>query len=188
MNTENFRNNSHWITGEVHDVIINEDGTRTELPVTHNLVVDNCSVLIASLFKSNAEHPENGIMKWVIGGEAEGEAASGTQWTDGEGKPISPKESDVGLLHPIYAHDIAYDNIEFVTREGEGNDAIYVKSDTATNMLRVTVTIPTHEANGTWYEFGLFGGNGELMINHKIHEGIVKSANLQIQRTIIFTF
>ena len=67
--------------------------------------------------------------------------------------------------------------------------------DAVTNIIKVTIIVPWEDANGTWYEFGLFGGNSAkpeldtgIMINRKNHDPITKTVNLQIQRTVIFTF
>ena len=176
--SENFRQNSHWITGEVHDVLIDKDGNRTELPVDHNLVVNTCSNLIAALIKGDESA---GVRYWAIGGYLSNETGDATPFT-------SPASTDEKLKKEIYRQEITEDNMTFVTADNNPTSVV-------TNKLKITVVIPYTAANGTWYEFGLFGGssaseeaNTGIMINRKVHDPIVKSANLQVERNIIFTF
>lgn len=194
-NTENFREKSHWITGEVQDIITDREGNVTVLPVDHNLVVNSCSNLIACLFKNSAvegdtpisANNENfftsaGIRYWAIGG---------IQGSNGSFTPDENTNPDqVKLTNEFYRAPILPENIVFV--DNNGNE---VAKGIITNRIKITVTIPYDEGNGTWYEFGLFGGNAAsqtkdsgIMINRKVHDPISKTVNLQIQRTVIFTF
>ena len=177
---ENFRQNSHWITGEVQDVLIDKDGNRHPLPADHNLVVNTCSNLIAALIKGEESA---GVRYWAIGGYLAGENTNGasTLFT-------SPASTDDKLKKEIYRQEITKDNMTFVAPDNKPTNVI-------TNKLKITVIVPYTAANGTWYEFGLFGGssasdveNTGIMINRKVHDPIVKSANLQVERNIIFTF
>lgn len=176
--TENFRQNSHWITGEVHDILIDKYGNRTPLPVDHNLVVNTCSNLIAAFMKGDETA---GIKYWGIGGYKSGETGDATPFT-------SPASTDNKLKREIYRQEIVKDNIVFVTTDNTVTDVV-------TNKLKVTIIVPYTAANGTWHEFGLFGGSSAtgdadtgIMINRKVHDPIIKSANLQVERNIIFTF
>lgn len=201
MGAENFKRDSHWITGEVQDILIDREGNKTVLPADHNLVVNSCSNLIACLFKDSAvtkdvatgiQNPDGtdvffssaGIRYWGIGGIKPGESG------------ISPDDfgntsgDDTRLRHEFYRAVILPENIKFV--DADGNETV---DNTVTNRIKITITVPYDEGNGTWYEFGLFGGNSAeetlnsgIMINRKVHEPIAKSVNLQIQRTVIFTF
>lgn len=196
---ENFKRNSHWITGEVQDTLIDRDGNVTVLPADHNIVVDSCSNLIACLFKDSAVSGDvstgikdsegndrlftsAGIRYWAIGGIKVGDTETSPEIFD------TPDGSETRLSKEFYRAIILPENIKFV--DGDGNE-----TDNVTNRIKVTVTVPYDEGNGTWYEFGLFGGNSAcadensgIMINKKVHEPITKSVNLQIQRTVIFTF
>lgn len=195
MMAENFRSGSHWITGEVQDTVIDRDGNRTILPVSYNLVVDSCSNLIASLFKNSAITEDvkydgeriftsAGIRYWGIGGIPAGESGIDPA------EFVDPAGSDNKLKHEFYRALILPENIKFVDKDGKE-----VGEDAVTNRIKVTIIVPWEDGNGTWYEFGLFGGNSAkpeldtgIMINRKNHDPIVKNVNLQIQRTVIFTF
>jgi hypothetical protein len=179
-NIENFRRQGHWITGEVQDKIIDKDGNVTVLPVDHNLVVDSCSNLIACLFKDSGE---SGIRYWAIGGVLN----SKDSWDEKYNENTSGAQTK--LKQELYRFPITSDDIKFVDKDGNETKGII------TNRIKITVTVKYDEGNGTWYEFGLFGGNSAsetkdsgIMINRKVHEPISKTVNLQIQRTVIFTF
>lgn len=206
---ENFKRSSHWITGEVQDTLIDRDGNVTVLPADHNIVVNSCSNLIACLFKNSAVEGDvptgikdseghdrlftsAGIRYWAIGGIKTGDTETLPDIFSSQ-----PEGTDKNLVKEIYRAIILPENIKFVNLVGKdekGNNK-YEETDSVTNMIKITITVPYDEGNGTWYEFGLFGGNSAcadensgIMINKKVHEPITKSVNLQIQRTVIFTF
>ena len=182
--SENFRNNSHWITGEIHDVLIDKDGNRTPLLVDHNLVVNSCSKLIAAFIKGDESV---GVKYWAIGGYNSDDLA------DEKNKPdinfgSTAASNDERLVNEIYRQEIAPENISFVDDQ---NNVV----ETISNKIKITVIVPYDSANGEWHEFGLFGGStatadkdSGLMINRKVHDPIIKSSNLQVERNIIFTF
>lgn len=193
-----------WITGEVHDVIIDKDGNRTVMPVSYNLVVHNCSVLIAALFKglwsnsdstsvihSDDEDKRSGIRYWAIGtGNNEGDATA-------------PEDSDTKLQREVYRQRIQPSQISFVVANSDpdatGVDA-YITSDSPTNQLRLQIIVDYDQANmddstGAWTEFGIFAGpdatsalNSGVMMNRKTHPPISKTDHIKVERTLIFTF
>ena len=183
-----YNKDSHWITGEVQDVIIDKDGNRTELPKDHNLVVANCSKLIAALFKSGWDNnsanssERSGIRYWAIG--------TGADPAD------SPVSTDETLAHEVYRQEIAPGDITFV------DDDTNV-SETPTRRLKIVIVVDYKDGNSTddegnvaeWTEFGIFAGpdaseaaNSGIMMNRKIHGRIAKTENIKVERTLIFTF
>lgn len=66
-------------------------------------------------------------------------------------------------------------------------------SASLTNIIRIIVTFNEDEANGTWREFALFGGNASastnsgLKINQKNHTPLVKDNSMRVERTIKIT-
>ena len=187
-----YNKDSNWITGEVQDVIIDKDGNRTELPKDHNLVVTNCSILIAALLKSHWGNSttdatkRSGIRYWAIG-------------TGANPDSDAPSSSDVGLAKEAYRQEITPDNITFVTDTGEASP-----DGAPTRRLKITILVDYNAGNITedggdgvaeWTEFGIFAGpeatetlGSGMMINRKIHGRIAKTENIKVERTLIFTF
>lgn len=182
-----YKTNSNWITGEVQDVIIDKDGNRTELPKDHNLVVANCSMLIASLFKSlwdndaDVNDARSGIRYWAIGVKE---------------NPAQPASTDAKLEEEAYRQEITPGDISFVTDTGE-------VSDTPTRRLKIVIIVDYDAANivddegnpRAWTEFGIFAGPDAtetlgtgIMMNRKVHGSITKTSNIKVERTLIFTF
>ena len=180
--------------GEVRDKIIFEEdgeyevmpnlviqakaGDIYELPVSHNLVVDSCSKLIAALMKGESGYA--GIKYWEVG-------SGQSSWSDSN--PPSPSSSDTGLNNPLFRKQIQPSDIIFI--DANSNPA---PAGTVTNRLQVTVTFGANEANGYLREFGLFGGNATstlgsgIMVNRKTHGVIYKTSGMSLQRTLRLTF
>ena len=194
---ETVYSKENWIKGELQDTIIDRDGNETVLPADHNLVVLNCSTLIAALFKSiwdNSSDPEapgntrSGIRYWAIGCEGK----------DSDGKAISTAEpivSDTQLQNEFFRKEIQRTDISFVTSDGS-------VSVEPTNRLRISITIDYSEANmdeekgiGEWTEMGIFAGPDATevlktgyMMNRKVHAKIGKTEHIKVRRTLTFTF
>ena len=183
----------NWIKGELQDTIIDRDGNETVLPADHNLVVQNCSTLIAALLKSiwdNSGNPDDpvtsrsGIRYWAIGCEPD---------------PTEPVSYDTTLKKEFFRKEIKPGDISFVGANGE-------VSTNPTNKLKIQVTIEYDEANmvegetdeatiGEWTEMAIFAGpeattvpNSGFMMNRKIHPKIGKTDHIKVRRTLIFTF
>jgi hypothetical protein len=166
------------IIGEVTDYLIYADGRR-ELarPVDHNLIVNNCSVLIACLMKGEVGY--SGAAYWAVGSGSD-------TWSDTV--PPSPLITDSQLTAETYRKAIVpATDIVFL-------DSSNVVSATPTNKIQITVTFFEIEANGPLREFAIFGGlasstlNSGFMINHKIHPLIYKTNALQLERILRITF
>ena len=126
--------------GEVTDRLIDaKTGELIEERVYNNLVVDNCSVLIAGLMKGAL----NGIQYFAVG--------SGSASWNNASLP-SPATTDAKLLNETYRKAILGTDIKFI-------DANNVASANPTNRLEIKVTFNESEANGELRELGLFGGN-----------------------------
>ena len=191
-NEENCYNKKNWITGEVQDVIIDKNGNRTELPLDHNLVVANCSTIIACMMKGEwnntkydgvdlADEERNGIKYWAIG----------TGGLDDMGALVDPSSTDTQLANEVYRKPIRPSDISFV--DNNGNEV------EISNRIRIKVVLDYNEANGDgsceWSEFGVFAGPGDLsalnsgmMVNRKTHGAIAKTENIKVERTLTFTF
>lgn len=163
------------ITGQYKDTIRYADG-RVEVREGHNLVVDGIYKLITSLLSNKSGY--KGLGYWAIG-----EGLSSWNSTT----PPSPSESDTRLTAEIGRVEISASNMVWLDESNE-------VSSTPTNKLRVRVTFGNSACVGSWREFGIFGGDATstrdsgIMINHKTHGLIVKTAEMEIEREIIFTF
>lgn len=168
----------HWAW---EDKIFNRKGELIDVRKGYNLVVANCSVLLAGLM--GLKFGTNAIRYWAMG------TGSGT-WDDQWETP-SPPEPDYDdnlLVSELYRIPVTAANIEFVD---DSNNVVAGP----TNRIKVMVTIPESDGNGPWREFGLFGGptasvslNTGLMINHKLHKLLNKTSEISVQRTLIIEF
>lgn len=165
--------------GEVHDTIIDAvTGERTKLDISYNIVVDRASIYIASLLKGQAGFGAIGF--WEVG-------SGNASWNDAS--PPNPVKTDVGLLTPTFRKAILPADIIFI----DANDN---PSATPTNRLEIKVKFGVNEANGYLREFGLFGGQGAVlgtlgsgyMVNRKTHGVIFKTAGIELERIIRFTW
>lgn len=163
------------ITGEFRDIITYADG-RQEIREGHNIIVNDIGKLIACLFKVQSGY--SGLQYWAVGSGAEG-------WDNTN--PTQALATDTQLTNELGRKVISPSNIVFLD---SGNST----TGTVTNKIKVTVTFAESECNGTWREFGLFGGNATttrnsgIMINHKNHAIMVKTNQMTVERQIIFTF
>jgi len=164
----------HW---DVLAYLIHEDGTKELIrAIDHNLVVEQISVAIACLMKSQAGY--SGLLYWAVGSGLE-------TWSDDD--PPDPVETDSMLAAETYRKAITSADMIFI-------DANNIESVTPTNRIQVTVTFGSAEANGKLKEFGLFAGtatavsNTGLMINHKTHQLITKTSIVELAYTLRLTF
>lgn len=154
-------------------------GETFEMPVGHNLVVDDCSRLIASLMKTHSGYA--GIKFWEVG------SGQGT-WNDAT--PPTPNAMDKTLVTPSFRKAVLGSDISFI-------DANSVVTASVTNRIQVVVTFGSTEANGYLREFGLFGGGTDcvvgtlgsgIMVNRKTHGVIYKTSGIELVRTLRLTF
>jgi len=166
---------NHKFIGEVTDRLIDaKTGEVIEERKYNNLVVDNCSVLIAGLMKSSL----NGVQYFAVG--------SGSSSWNNASLP-SPVATDTKLLAETYRKAITPADIVFLDSSNE-------ESLQPTNRLQITVTFNEDEANGELRELAIFGGNATstkdsgYMLNRKIHPLIYKTSGMKLERIIRFTF
>lgn len=170
--TENLKTLN--VIGEYKDTIRYADGT-VEVFEDHNLIVDGLYKIITSLLSAKGGY--GGLQYWAIG--------SGNPSWDSE--LPDPTTNDTRLTQEIGRKQIQSSDFAWVDSLGE------VQS-TPTNRLRVRVTFTNSECVGSWREFGIFGGNATstansgIMMNHKHHALVTKTAEMEIEREIIFTF
>jgi len=177
MKDVNEEAREHRIIGEVFDYFVYPDGRKVlAREPDHNLIVANCSVLIACLMKGESGYA--GAAYWALGSGSE-------TWSDVA--PPSPLTSDTQLTAETYRKAITSGDMEFL--DVDNNTSV-----TPTNKIQITVTFTETEANGPLREFGIFGGladgtaNSGLMINHKIHPLIYKTSALQLERVLRLSF
>lgn len=168
-------NNSVYLSvkGEYQDIITHGDGS-VEITESHNLIVDDIYKLIAILLGRRTGY--TGLQFWAVG-------SGQSSWNDSN--IPDPTVGDTRLVNEIGRVQIASvyhvnENLEQTLQE--------------TNRIAVEVTFGKDDCNGTWREFGIFGGNANanansgVMINHKTHGAILKTNEMEITRRIIFTF
>lgn len=162
------------VTGEYRDTIHYQDGT-VEVVESHNLIVDGLYKIITSLLSAKGGY--SGLQYWAVG-------SGNLSW---DSSLPDPTTTDTRLTQEIGRKQIQSSDFAWVNESGE------VQS-TPTNRLRVRVTFSNSECVGAWREFGIFGGNATstansgIMMNHKHHTVINKTAEMEIEREIIFTF
>lgn len=161
------------MVGEITDRIY-KDGELIDVRVGHNIIVNSFLNLAMALVAGATGY--SGVQYWAIGS---GDAS----W---DSNPVDPVENATRLTNEIGRVAIASSEIKFV-------DAEYQESATPTNILQIEHTFGANDCNGTWREFGLFGGNATatansgIMINKKHHAVLTKTADMTIDRTMRFT-
>lgn len=164
--------------GEVIDFMIDaQTGEKTQIrPMSFNLVVDDCSKLIAALMKGQAGY--GGVKFFAVG-------RGSNNWSNEN--PPTPDATASKLTNECYRKAIGANDVVFI-------DAANVVSANPTNRIQITVTFEETEANGELREIAIFGGNATstansgLMINCKNHPLIYKTTGMRLQRVIRFTF
>lgn len=169
---DKYKRPLHW---QIEDTIVYPNGEK-EVRNYENLVVNDCSVLIACLMSNQPTC--RGIRYWAVG---KGES----NWSN-ENSPI-PQLTNSTLVNETFRKEILPGDITFI--DGEGNP-----TTNFTNSLQITVEFTEEEANGELREFALFGGtasansNSGIMLNHKIHPLICKTSGMRLKRIIRITF
>lgn len=164
--------------GEVLDYFIHKDGTKELIrEIDYNIVVNNCSVLIAALMKGETGY--FGATYWAVG-------VGQNDWAIDN--PPSPSATDSQLSQETYRKSISASDIVYLNTDN-------TVSETPTNKIQITVIFDETEANGVpLMEFGIFGGNATstansgVMINHKTHPVIYKTSALKLERILRLTF
>lgn len=163
------------MTGQSIDRIY-KNGVLVDEIVGHNLVVNSFLNLVMCLLKQESGY--SGIQYWAVG-------SGDDTWDDEETLP-APNINATRLTAEIGRSQIASSDLAFL-------DSNYAVSTTPTNILQVSHTFGTDECNGTWREFGIFGGNATatsnsgILINKRHHRVITKTEEMTIERIMRFT-
>ena len=161
------------MVGEITDRIY-KNGELIDVRIGHNIIVNSFLNLTMALMAGATGYA--GIQYWAIG-------SGNASW---DSDPVDPAENATQLTNEIGRVAIASSEIKFV-------DAEYQESATPTNILQIEHSFGANDCNGTWREFGLFGGNATItansgiMINKKHHAVLTKTADMTIDRTMRFT-
>ena len=161
------------IKGELTDEIRYKDG-RVEIRKDHNLVVNSILNLFNALLKGEDDYV--GIAYWAVG---QGLAS----W---DSSLPNPNPTDTQLTREIGRVAILPTDMKYVT---SGNNY----SETPTNILEISHTFEENDCNGTWREFGIFGGDATsvkdsgVMIDKINHKVLIKTDVMKVKRTIRLT-
>ena len=157
--------------GECTDRIF-KNGVLIEERVGHNLVVTSFLNLISYALKNS----NGGIKYWAVGQGA-------SSW---DSNMPNPSLSDTQLTSEIGRVAISSSDITFLNSNG-------TTSTNPTNILQIKHTFGADDCNGTWREFGIFGGdasstaNSGIMMNKRHHAVITKTSDMTIERVMKFT-
>lgn len=161
------------MTGESIDRIY-KNGELIEERHGHNLVVNSFLNLVMCLLKKQSGY--SGIQYWAVGSGA-------SSW---DSSMPTPSLSATQLTSEIGRVAIPENEIVFL-------DSNYNQVSTPTNIIQVTHTFGEDDCNGTWREFGLFGGNATsslntgVMINKRHHGVLTKTTEMTVERNMRFT-
>lgn len=161
------------MTGEITDKIY-KNGVLVDTIVDHNLIVNSFLNLVNALLKGAQGYA--GIQYWAIG-------SGDPSW---DSQMPEPAVNATALTNEIGRVAIAANEISFV-------DPNFDPSVDPTNILQIVHTFGANDCNGSWREFGIFGGNATstagsgIMINKKHHGIITKTSDMTIERTMRFT-
>lgn len=159
--------------GEHTDIIHYSDGSIIKLK-GHNIVVSSFIPLVLRLLKK--EENIEGIQYWAVGSGA-------SSWDST--LPL-PSASATQLTNEIGRVAISSSEITFL-------DSRFDEVDYPTNIIQVKHLFGVNDCNGTWREFGLFGGNATstansgILIDKRHHSVITKTSDMTVERILRFT-
>lgn len=170
-----MENNSLHAVGQFKDRVYDANTGELihETEWSRNTIVNNINKAIAYALAG-----KGGLCYWAVG--------SGQSGWDDNNLP-SPSPTDTQLVNEIGRKAIPSSAFKFL--DASGNITANI-----TNVLQITLTFNASECNGDWREFAIVGGdassviNSGVLINHKIHKLQSKTENLQIERSMRFTF
>jgi hypothetical protein len=166
--------------GRYHDILTDSQGrVRWESGWRSNLIVHDCSVLLATLMKGR--RGMRGILYWAIG--------EGTK--DWDGLCSSPRLTDTQLHKEIARQRLKASQIVYLDDKG-------APSGSPTACLEITAAFEGKDLVSNGFqplrEFGLFGGDATkapdsgFMIDYVIHPRIDLSPKDTLERTLRLTF
>jgi len=163
--------------GKVRDKIYVDGELVEDTGFRENVIVEDVNLLISALFSRN-EPDHVGIQYWAVGEGLD-------EWDEQD-----PPDGDVQastLKNEIDRLELGSDHIDYLDEDENVVAGI-------TNKIRIVRVFGKDDANGTWMELGLFGGDAEdkedtgILINHLPHPIIEKRENMTVERTLIITF
>ena len=163
------------VTGEYTDKIF-KHGHLVDTIEGHNIIVNSFLVLSMLLMKNEQNYA--GIQYWAVG--------SGSPSWDGYNVPPDPSRTDTRLVSEIGRVAIDPNDIVFL-------DENYDETVTPTNIIKIKAEFGANDCNGSWREFGLFGGNATsivnsgYMIDKRNHPVLTKTSDMQIERSLRLT-
>ena len=161
------------MTGQIIDRIYKK-GVLVDEIVGHNLVVNSFLNLVMCLLKQQAGY--GGAKYWAVGSGA-------STW---DSTMPNPELTATRLTSEIGRVLIDPSKMVFLNSN-------YEEVSTPTNILQISCTFGENDCNGTWREFGIFGGNATetansgLMINKRHHSVLTKTTDMTIERIMRFT-
>lgn len=161
------------MTGQSIDRIYKK-GILVKEIVGHNLVVNSFLNLVMCLLKQDENY--SGLQYWAIG-------SGSSLWDE---NMQTPDINATRLTSEIGRVPISADDIKFL-------DSNYDEVSNPTNILQISHIFGVNDCNGTWREFGIFGGNATeipnsgIMINKRHHSVINKTDEMTIERVMRFT-
>ena len=162
------------VVGQITDKIYDTKGNLIETREGHNLVVTSILPLLASLLKKDSNF--TGLQYWAIG---QGDSSWDTTLPD-------PTVGDTQLVSELGRVAIPDTDVTYL-------DDNLSPSNTPTHILQIRHTFDENTLNGTWREFGIFGGNASatlgsgIMLNHRNHARLDKTSEMIVERTMRFT-
>lgn len=161
------------MTGRIEDKIY-KNGVLVETRVGHNLIVNSFLKLVMCLIKGQTGY--FGIQYWAVG-------SGNPSW---DSSVPAPDENATRLVSEIGRVPILPAEISFL-------DSGFSVTTTPSNIIQISHTFEANDCNGTWREFGIFGGNATavansgIMINNRHHAVLTKTNEMVIERTMRFT-
>ena len=152
---------------------IYKNGVLVDEIVSHNLIVNSFLNLAMCLLKQ--QNGYTGLQYWAVGSGA-------SSW---DTAPVNPDIKATRLTSEIGRVALTADCFSFL-------DSNYEVITTPSNILQVKRVFGEDECNGTWREFGIFGGNATsatnsgIMINKRHHGVITKTSDMTVERVMRF--
>lgn len=162
------------MVGESIDRVFDKNGNLIKEIHGHNLVVNSFLRLVMCLLKKQSGY--TGIQYWAVG-------MGNASW---DSNMPTPDINATQLTAEIGRVAIPASEIKFL-------DSNYAETNNLTNIIQIKHTFGVNDCNGTWREFGLFGGNATsninsgIMINKRHHAVLTKTEEMTVERTMRFT-
>lgn len=160
------------MTGESIDRIY-KNGVLVDEIHSHNLVVNTFLNLVMCLMKQ--QNGYGGLQYWAVG-------SGSPSW---DNTAVNPDINATRLTQEIGRVPLSADCFSFLNADFE-------PTNIPSNILQIKRLFTESECNGSWREFGIFGGNATsvansgIMINKRHHGVITKTSEMQVERIMRF--